>query len=678
MGIVSRLAVEVIHSASTELWGLNGGWGGENSPICGCSGRVLAPGFASTSCLSDSLLTSWVLSYLLLKLCIITSSVLKTATEARRRTLGPFSPTFNIEKLLKEGLLNVLPDDAHKIVSGKLFISVTRVSDGKNILLSQFDSREELIQAILCSAFIPGFSGWLPLSFRGVRYIDGGFSDNLPILDDNTITVSPFCGESDICPRDCHVNFMQALICSAFIPGFSGWVCPKVQGIRYVDGGFSDNLPEMDQKTITVSPFCGEADICPKDSTPGLMTINLANTSIELSKENLYRFTRILFPPPPYVLNKMCQQGFNDALDFLQRNNLINCTRCLAVQSRFNLKDSQDYAHDVVPVHEMACLDCHQQRKEAIIDQLPEAVGCILQDAINKANQGLMNWVFKHKSMKLLSILTLPYILPIDVAYAAFLKFIGSAPTVSDIKSLANQIIALVQALIKSSKLSPLHQHRHESRFSCQLAITQFSGDMEMQHLHNRQSFDFTLDLDDMKGVPQSHKDAMQLESQALTEVALRCASRSVSRAGSRIASRAASRAVSRAVSRRPSLNDLSDPSLYDGANEILLGQISDDAFEQILDVTTHQEALMAYYYLDDNNEVQVTEIFDLTKDESNEGVDGGGIEMVNSHWDLQREMQAKSWPLNMRNDSIGSEQGFDGDLNPTVVSDTESEHYHR
>nr|XP_053627133.1 uncharacterized protein LOC128684852 isoform X6 [Cherax quadricarinatus] len=543
---------------------------------------------------------------------IITSSVLKTATEARRRTLGPFSPTFNIEKLLKEGLLNVLPDDAHKIVSGKLFISVTRVSDGKNILLSQFDSREELIQAILCSAFIPGFSGWLPLSFRGVRYIDGGFSDNLPILDDNTITVSPFCGESDICPRDCHVNFMQALICSAFIPGFSGWVCPKVQGIRYVDGGFSDNLPEMDQKTITVSPFCGEADICPKDSTPGLMT------------------------------------------------------------------DSQDYAHDVVPVHEMACLDCHQQRKEAIIDQLPEAVGCILQDAINKANQGLMNWVFKHKSMKLLSILTLPYILPIDVAYAAFLKFIGSAPTVSDIKSLANQIIALVQALIKSSKLSPLHQHRHESRFSCQLAITQFSGDMEMQHLHNRQSFDFTLDLDDMKGVPQSHKDAMQLESQALTEVALRCASRSVSRAGSRIASRAASRAVSRAVSRRPSLNDLSDPSLYDGANEILLGQISDDAFEQILDVTTHQEALMAYYYLDDNNEVQVTEIFDLTKDESNEGVDGGGIEMVNSHWDLQREMQAKSWPLNMRNDSIGSEQGFDGDLNPTVVSDTESEHYHR
>lgn len=75
----------------------------------------------------------------------------------------------------------------------------------------------------------------------------------------------------------------------------------------------------------------------------GMVQVNLANTSIELSKENLYRFARILFPPPPEILSKMCQQGFNDALDFLQRNNLINCTRCLAVQSRFSLTVSLKY-----------------------------------------------------------------------------------------------------------------------------------------------------------------------------------------------------------------------------------------------------------------------------------------------------------------------------------------------
>lgn len=60
--------------------------------------------------------------------------------------------------------------------------------------------------------------------------------------------------------------------------------------------------------------------------------------------------------------------------------------------------------------------------QEAILDQLPEAVGSILQDAINKANTELTNWVFKHKSMKLLSILTLPYVLPMDIAYSAYLR----------------------------------------------------------------------------------------------------------------------------------------------------------------------------------------------------------------------------------------------------------------
>ena len=32
--------------------------------------------------------------------------------------------------------------------------------------------------------------------------MDGGFTDNLVLLDEHTMTVSPFCGESDICPRD--------------------------------------------------------------------------------------------------------------------------------------------------------------------------------------------------------------------------------------------------------------------------------------------------------------------------------------------------------------------------------------------------------------------------------------------------------------------------------------------
>lgn len=132
----------------------------------------------------------------------MTSDFFRVVNEARSHSLGPFSPSFNIQTSLLEGLQKFLPPDAHERVNGRLHISLTRSHDGKNIIVSQFDSREDLLQALLCACFIPGFSGILPPKFKGVRYMDGAFSDNLPILDENTITVSPFCGESDICPRD--------------------------------------------------------------------------------------------------------------------------------------------------------------------------------------------------------------------------------------------------------------------------------------------------------------------------------------------------------------------------------------------------------------------------------------------------------------------------------------------
>jgi len=58
-----------------------------------------------------------------------------------------------------------------------------------------------VFQVLLASAFIPVFSGFVPPLIGKYRYIDGGFTDNLPIVDKNTITISPFSGLTDICPR---------------------------------------------------------------------------------------------------------------------------------------------------------------------------------------------------------------------------------------------------------------------------------------------------------------------------------------------------------------------------------------------------------------------------------------------------------------------------------------------
>lgn len=43
-------------------------------------------------------------------------------------------------------LFQFLPDDAHIRVNGKLHISLTRVYDGKNVIVSQFNSKEDLLQ----------------------------------------------------------------------------------------------------------------------------------------------------------------------------------------------------------------------------------------------------------------------------------------------------------------------------------------------------------------------------------------------------------------------------------------------------------------------------------------------------------------------------------------------------
>ncbi|KAA0724681.1 Patatin-like phospholipase domain-containing protein 2 [Triplophysa tibetana] len=184
------------------------------------------------------------------------------AKEAQKRFLGPMHPSFNLVKILRSMMHQALPPDAHKIANGRLGISLTRVTDGENVLVTHFNSNEELVQACICSTYIPVYCGLIPPTLQGVRYVDGGISDNLPQYElKNTITVSPFSGESDICPRDIS----------------------------------STNLHEL----------------------------RFTNTSIQFTLANLYRVTRALFPPDPLAMKNMCKQGYRDALHFLKTNVFI-------------------------------------------------------------------------------------------------------------------------------------------------------------------------------------------------------------------------------------------------------------------------------------------------------------------------------------------------------------------
>ncbi|XP_008939223.1 PREDICTED: patatin-like phospholipase domain-containing protein 2, partial [Merops nubicus] len=186
------------------------------------------------------------------------ASIIRVSKEARKRFLGPLHPSFNLVKIIRICLSKTVPENGHEVAAGRLGISLTRVSDGENVILSDFNSKEELIQACVCSTFIPVYCGLIPPTLRGVRYVDGGISDNLP---------------------------------------------------RY----------EL-KNTITVSPFSGESDICPRDSSTNMHELRVTNTSIQFNLRNLYRLSKALFPPEPQVLRDMCKQGYRDALHFLKRN----------------------------------------------------------------------------------------------------------------------------------------------------------------------------------------------------------------------------------------------------------------------------------------------------------------------------------------------------------------------
>ncbi|XP_066517489.1 patatin-like phospholipase domain-containing protein 4 [Hoplias malabaricus] len=178
------------------------------------------------------------------------------ASNVRRQKLGPLTPGYNFMLELRDGLEDILPTDAHLLANERLYVSVTNSRTGKNCMVSSFASRDDLIKVLLASSFVPIYAGLKPVEFQGQKWIDGGFTDSLPI----------------------------------FPAG----------------------------RTITVSPFSGPQDVCPHHAGHRKIHFRLANMNVLFSKENIVRLNQALFPPPISRLEAIQQEGYQDALRFLR------------------------------------------------------------------------------------------------------------------------------------------------------------------------------------------------------------------------------------------------------------------------------------------------------------------------------------------------------------------------
>ncbi|XP_075299014.1 omega-hydroxyceramide transacylase [Opisthocomus hoazin] len=176
---------------------------------------------------------------------------------ALKTSFWGYLPGGKVLKILKDVLNKYLPTNAHQLVSGKLHVILTRLRDWRSVVVSEFASREDLIQAIMCSCFIPVYFGFLPPTYHGVRYIDGEL------------------------------------------------------------GMWRTNF--VFRTTITVSAFAGEYDICPKDSPAAFFNFQLADCILQISKWNICRLQHVFQLPTSQVLDQFYTQGYQDAASFLKR-----------------------------------------------------------------------------------------------------------------------------------------------------------------------------------------------------------------------------------------------------------------------------------------------------------------------------------------------------------------------
>uniref|UniRef100_A0A2K5LIY2 Omega-hydroxyceramide transacylase n=1 Tax=Cercocebus atys TaxID=9531 RepID=A0A2K5LIY2_CERAT len=177
--------------------------------------------------------------------------------EVKKSFLGPLSPSCKMVQMMRQFLYRVLPEDSYKVTTGKLHVSLTRFTDGESVVVSEFTSKEELIEALYCSCFVPVYCGLIPPTYRGVRYIDGGFTGMQPCAFwTDAITISTFSGQQDICPRDCPAIFHD---------------------------------------------------------------FRMFNCSFQFSLENIARMTHALFPPDLVILHDYYYRGYEDAVLYLRR-----------------------------------------------------------------------------------------------------------------------------------------------------------------------------------------------------------------------------------------------------------------------------------------------------------------------------------------------------------------------
>ncbi|XP_061833764.1 patatin-like phospholipase domain-containing protein 4 isoform X4 [Nerophis lumbriciformis] len=119
----------------------------------------------------------------------------KLATNVRQQRFGAVTPGYNVLLKLREGIEEMLPADAHILASDRLHVSLTHFKSGKNHIVSEFKSREDLIKALLASSCVPIYAGFQPVDFRGQFSVENIKRLNQALFPPSTCRMQSLCQE---------------------------------------------------------------------------------------------------------------------------------------------------------------------------------------------------------------------------------------------------------------------------------------------------------------------------------------------------------------------------------------------------------------------------------------------------------------------------------------------------
>uniref|UniRef100_A0A1J3I3G8 Patatin n=1 Tax=Noccaea caerulescens TaxID=107243 RepID=A0A1J3I3G8_NOCCA len=106
---------------------------------------------------------------------------------------------FRLGAVLRDSMEKLLPDDIHIRSNGRVRVAITQVFwRPRGLLVDQFDSKSDLINAVFTSAFIPGYLAPRPATmFRNRLCVDGGLTLFMPpTAAAKTIRVCAFSASS--------------------------------------------------------------------------------------------------------------------------------------------------------------------------------------------------------------------------------------------------------------------------------------------------------------------------------------------------------------------------------------------------------------------------------------------------------------------------------------------------